>query len=141
MHAVTNRALRRSAAKFAGTYGLFFGLSRDDRKKTIANVVNEVEITSDEVVSKVFVNRVAAGDSFIIECLDGSKTLISNLLERASANASRLPGRNGGNGPEWISSKKVAIVSFLNILEDKVSDEIPNKLERHLPYGNTLPRQ
>lgn len=112
---------------------VFLDLCRDERKRTLASFVKEVNGAARFVISGVVVC-----DAFVIGCLDGSKTLISNVLGRPSANASQLPGRNGVNGREGSASKKAGIIAFLNILADKVSDEMPNKSERHLPYGNKI---
>lgn len=82
------------------------------------------------------VDKVNVCQTFLLRTLEVSRALISNVLGRLCANASRLAGRNGGSDSS--ESKTCGIVAFLPILADETCDEMPNKNEQHLPHGNKL---
>lgn len=107
----------------------FLQESRDTRKSLLRNFASET--VGDR---NVFVlNGVTVCWSFVIRNLEASRSLISNVLQLPSANASHLPGRIRGTDG---SLTKKSVVAFLQILADEVGDELPNRRERHLPHGN-----
>lgn len=83
----------------------------------------------------ILINNVRPCWNFLLGVLDVSYTMVSNVRQLGSANASHLPGRLGG-GTCGSGTKSSFVVAFLNILADEVADEIPNRRERHLPHGN-----
>ena len=109
----------------------FLSMSRDERTAQLADLI---------VLDPQCSRRYFRFDGWrvcwrmLIETLDVSRTMIANVMELPSANASCLPGRMGGS--DGSSTKKSSVISFLRALADDLGDEMPHSIERHLPHGN-----
>lgn len=109
--------------------GFFLEGKRDERKdalRSFRRTVNGKQLIS--------IDNVVVCQRFLNKALDLSHTIISNVVERPSANASSVSGCNRGSDSS--ESRKSGVLAFLRILADEILDEMPNKFERHLPHGN-----
>lgn len=108
--------------------GEFIAMCRDEIKKSLQEMCTVVNGKD-----RILIDNVLTCQAFLVKTLDVSTTLLSNVLGRPSANASRLAGRNGGTDGSF--TMKSAIISFFHILANETCDEVPHKPERHLPHG------
>lgn len=85
--------------------GVFLEKSRDERKQELGNLLQDVDSRQ-----RFCVDNVSVCNTFLIENFQVSRTLLSNVLGLPSANASSVPGRNGGSAGS--RTKKSGVLSF-----------------------------
>ena len=112
--------------------GKFLESKRDGRKMMLKDFL----YTRPDGPPRFCIRGVQPCHRLITSAFDISNQMVSSVLGRPSANASSLPGRQGGT--DISSTMKSAVIAFLKSLADDIADEIPNSSDRHLPHGNKL---
>ena len=109
----------------------FLSISRDERKARLADLI----VPDPQCSQRYFYcDGWQVCWRMVIDTLEVSRTMIANVMELPSANATHLPGRMGGS--DGSLTKKSSVISFLRALADDLGDEMPHSIERHLPHGN-----
>lgn len=135
---IPSQCCRKNCVSIVGTENcrqlreLFLNAPRDTRKAMLISFVSAFDLGANGASFVICGSKVCW--NLLIGTLSVSRSMISNVLQLPSANASHLPGRTGGT--DGSSTMKSGVVAFLRVIADEVADELPNCNERHLPHGN-----